>query len=373
MARALLLVLGIAACSSPEVCKTSSAVGTPVVQVTAGANFTCAVLATGAARCWGYNRFGQLGLGHIEDIGDDETPASAGDVPIGGHVKSIAAGYYHACAVLETGAVRCWGLGGHGELGHGDTRSIGDGLGRLDGTRNRSIIEAGDVPLGGSAVQVVAGHTHTCALLDTGAVRCWGSNNAGVLGHGVTLPPHATPVALGDVPLGGTEYRHIIEGCDPTQADFGKIKQLTLDQSETTPTTGKYVQGHTVRNNGSTGLLFWRRLTTGTGHVVNTDWEISNPGRMGIKSNVDESVTLTGWVSSQTQRWNLPLASDKNVTLATADIYAGARFRIIRTAASTGAAVLNVGSGPLKALNPGEWCDVESLGGSWMLTGFGSL
>ena len=42
-------------------------------------------------------------------IGDSETPASAGDVDVGGVVVQLAAGYQHTCAVLDDGAVRCWG------------------------------------------------------------------------------------------------------------------------------------------------------------------------------------------------------------------------------------------------------------------------
>jgi hypothetical protein len=43
---------------------------------------TCARLGTGEVRCWGDAGFGQLGYANTVDIGDDETPASAGDVPL---------------------------------------------------------------------------------------------------------------------------------------------------------------------------------------------------------------------------------------------------------------------------------------------------
>ena len=33
-------------------------------------------------RCWGYAAEGRLGYGNLENIGDDETPASVGDVPV---------------------------------------------------------------------------------------------------------------------------------------------------------------------------------------------------------------------------------------------------------------------------------------------------
>ncbi len=69
---------------------------------------------------------GELGYGHTNNIGDDESPASAGDVNVGGSVTQIAAGGRHSCAVLMGGAVRCWGSNEHGELGYGHTKNIGD-------------------------------------------------------------------------------------------------------------------------------------------------------------------------------------------------------------------------------------------------------
>ncbi len=54
-------------------------------------------------RCWGSGVFGRLGYGNLKAIGDDETPASAGDVDVGGKVIQIAAGDAHTCALLEGG------------------------------------------------------------------------------------------------------------------------------------------------------------------------------------------------------------------------------------------------------------------------------
>lgn len=99
----------------------------PVAQLVAGASHTCALFTTGDVRCWGLNAFGQLGYGNTENIGDDETPASVGAVvDVGGSVASLAAGENHTCALFSNGAVRCWGLNEFGQLGYGNTESIGD-------------------------------------------------------------------------------------------------------------------------------------------------------------------------------------------------------------------------------------------------------
>ena len=176
---------------------------TDLRQVVSGASHTCALLSTGAVRCWGLGANGRLGYNNSNNIGDGIglSILSAGDVPLGDTAVHLSAGNGHTCAVLSTGAIRCWGVGSSGQLGHNSTASIGD-------TPGTSISNAGDIPLGGTATQVAAGFLHTCALMVGGTVRCWGSGGNGVLGYnnsnaigdGVGL----SISAAGDVPIGGT-------------------------------------------------------------------------------------------------------------------------------------------------------------------------
>lgn len=89
--------------------------------------------------------------------------------------------------------------------------------------------------------------------------------------------------------------------------------------------------------------------------------------------NGDAGVTVVLGTDSPTQVWNTPLTADRGCTLSTSGAYSGGRFRVVRTASATGASNLNVGTGPLKALAAGQWCDVEYNGSAWILTAFGSL
>jgi alpha-tubulin suppressor-like RCC1 family protein len=160
--------------------------GVIVKDLVAGAAHTCALLSTGAVRCWGNNSFGQLGLGHTAHVGDDETPANA-IVNVGGPVRQLVAGYFHTCALLSgTNTLHCWGLNGSGQLGYGNTTDL--------------TKPGGPVAVGGAVLQVAAGQDHTCALLSTGGIKCWGLGAWGQLGQGnantLTSPP-STPVALG--------------------------------------------------------------------------------------------------------------------------------------------------------------------------------
>lgn len=168
--------------------------GGPLQQLALGGLHSCALLTTGQVRCWGNGAFGQLGLGSTDHVGDDETILSVPFVDVGGSVMSIVAGNLHTCALLESGRVRCWGEAADGKLGYGNLEDIGD---------DESPSEHGDVPLGGMAVDITAGGGHTCALLDTGTVRCWGLGENGQLGYGTTdnIGDDESPESAGDVPV----------------------------------------------------------------------------------------------------------------------------------------------------------------------------
>lgn len=171
----------------------------PIMQVAAGGAHTCAV-ASGVVKCWGMSSSGQLGYAVLGDVGDDEAPRTRPGVDVGPGIVDLALGGAHTCARVSTGAVRCWGLGASGQLGYGNIDAVGD---------TETPASAGDVNLGGVVKQVVAGDSHTCALLTDGSVRCWGANASGQLGYGNInqvgdneLPSSAGSVALGEPAVG---------------------------------------------------------------------------------------------------------------------------------------------------------------------------
>ena len=160
-------------------------------QLDAGRHHTCAVLAGGRVRCWGYGGEGALGYGNAGTIGDDETPGAAGPVDLGAGrtATSISAGHFHTCARLDDGTVRCWGYGANGRLGHQGQDNVGD-------TETPADIDPVDLGAGRTALAVTAGGFHSCALLNGGDVRCWGYGFYGALGHGGD--PNPEPVHVGD-------------------------------------------------------------------------------------------------------------------------------------------------------------------------------
>jgi alpha-tubulin suppressor-like RCC1 family protein len=148
-----------------------------VVAVAAGGYHTCALLDTGALKCWGSDAFGQLGDGGTN--ANQSTPVSVQGLSSG--VVAVAAGGYHTCALLETGALKCWGYDGNGQLGDGGTNT----------NQGAPVAVQG---LSSGVVAVAAGDSHTCAVVDTGAVVCWGYDYYGQLGDGGTNTDQSTPV-----------------------------------------------------------------------------------------------------------------------------------------------------------------------------------
>ncbi|MBT4525917.1 MAG: hypothetical protein HOC24_05140 [Deltaproteobacteria bacterium] len=171
--------------------------GRTAKQLVAGADYTCARLDDDSVKCWGYNGYGNLGLGDTNYRGDN--PDEMGDnlpvVNLGTDktAMKIAAGYYHACAILNDGNLKCWGYNGYGNLGIGNIIQIGDGAGEMGD--DLPTIELGT---GRLAIDVVAGDYHTCALLDNNATKCWGYNGLGQLGQGHTTSRGSSLVDMGD-------------------------------------------------------------------------------------------------------------------------------------------------------------------------------
>ena len=185
-------------------------VASAVVSVDVGSTHTCVLTRVGGVRCWGQGNRGQLGYGNTDDIGDDESPASAGSVDVGGRAVALAVGSSVTCAVLDSGALRCWGAGSNGLLGLGNPTNVGD---------DEAPAEVGSVPIGADVIAVSPAVRHVCALQVNDAVQCWGLGDGGVLGYGNEGAIGAGPPAdvYGDVSVGGSVLQ-IATGPDSTCA-----------------------------------------------------------------------------------------------------------------------------------------------------------
>lgn len=167
---------------APEPVVVETSPGVPlgsIEQVWVGEDVACGLRADSTLRCWGRRR------GWTSAAVDQTSPPS---VVLDGtssfsNVAELAIGSAHMCARRSDGSVVCWGGNQFGQRGRGEPLS-----GLLD--YSRTAIE----DLSG-VTDIAAGQEHTCAVLDTGEVRCWGNNRNGQLGNG-TMVDASSPVPV---------------------------------------------------------------------------------------------------------------------------------------------------------------------------------
>ena len=158
-------------------------------QVALGEAHSCALVSDGRVFCWGYNDAGRahdrLGT-NAPSLDESATPLAVMSVE---GAFDLAVGFWHACAVVAGGDVRCWGQNASGELGSGIS---------CTGTGSSCAQISGFVYVAGvsDAVGVAAGSGSSCALLSDTTLTCWGYDPGEQLGIGmVATPAPPTPVS----------------------------------------------------------------------------------------------------------------------------------------------------------------------------------
>jgi alpha-tubulin suppressor-like RCC1 family protein len=188
--------LGVGSTESSGFAKPVGSPGADITAVAAGYAHTCA-LVNGAVVCWGSDEFGQLG---------DAAPSSHVPVPTVSmtgfyHASYISAGRLHGC-VTNNGGAFCWGLNDCGQLGNGTfvNSASPQPVNGLSGT-------------GSGVAAVEAGGNHSCAMMDSGYIKCWGHNDYGQLGSN-SFSSSTTPVVV----VGLSDATSVATGQDHTCA-----------------------------------------------------------------------------------------------------------------------------------------------------------
>ncbi len=187
------------------------------VAIAGGDDHMCALFTNGEVKCWGRNTFGQLGLGDAITRGDAMNQMGQ-QLPVvnlgtGRRATQLCGGALHTCSVLDSGSLKCWGRNNLGQLGLEDRSDRG-----LSPNQMGDQLPAVKLGAGRTASEVACGYAFTCARLDDGSVKCWGSNANGVLGQGVTAAdigggPNQMGDALAPIALGpGRVARKISAG-----------------------------------------------------------------------------------------------------------------------------------------------------------------
>lgn len=156
--------------------------GRKALRVAVGINTSCAVLQNGNLVCWGGNATGELGIGNMNNIGDDAGEMGDNlvltDLGTGIQAYKVAIGGSHSCALSKIGEVKCWGYNGFGQLGLENITSIGDGANEMGDN-----LVATNLGTGAKAVDIFISSGSTCAILSDFTFKCWGINDSGNLGY----------------------------------------------------------------------------------------------------------------------------------------------------------------------------------------------
>lgn len=145
-----------------------------VKQLGLGANYCLALTNEGRVFSWGMNNYGQLGMsGNMISPQPSEISISNDSDPI----SQVACGSYFSLAVTRQGEVWSWGMGTHGQLGHGD---------KSDCYTPKKIAALSDI------TQVAAGDSHSIALNSKGEVFTFGEGKDGQIGRGSEVESSAS-------------------------------------------------------------------------------------------------------------------------------------------------------------------------------------
>ena len=148
---------------------------------------TCATRTAGTVWCWGYNKYGELGLGGHTD---QDRPRQV-TAPAPGGWASVRVGDFQACGIRTGGTLWCWGYNGNGQLGIGSHT-------------DQDLPQQVTTPAPGGWADVTSGDEQTCATRTGGSLWCWGDNEFGQLGIGChtdqNRPHQVTSSVLGTVP-----------------------------------------------------------------------------------------------------------------------------------------------------------------------------
>lgn len=176
---------GIYPSSVPTIVADGALNGKLVKSLSMGYGHSCAISTDNLGYCWGQNSYGELGSGTVSGFSSPVAVSMTGALA-GKTLLTIEAGSYHTCAVASDNLAYCWGLGTDYQLGNGLAN-------------NSSIpvaVSTSGLLNGKSISKISAGRYHSCTLTTDNGIYCWGRNDFGQLGNGVTGANSTEPVAV---------------------------------------------------------------------------------------------------------------------------------------------------------------------------------
>ncbi len=247
---------------------------TGIVAISAGAEFALALRTNGTVEGWGSDESGQLANASIEE-GTGEEPVIISEEPVTveglSGVTAIAAGAQHGLALLSDGTVKAWGEGKYGELGNGTTTA-----------RQETPVSVSELS---GVTAISAGDQDSVALLGSGSIMAWGNDHYGELGNGESG-------GISDIPVSviGVEKVASVSAGQRHMLAFGEpIPAVTSVSPNTGPSNGgTIVTISGVNLTGATAVKFG--TTAATSFTVDSATMITATAPAGT-GTVDVAVT----------------------------------------------------------------------------------
>ena len=201
----------------------TAVVGLPDIAGLADGFYHSVAFATdGTVWTWGYNYYGELGLG-VFDTGAPYGRSSPTQVPNLTGIVAVAAGTHHSVALKSDGTVWAWGWNVFGQAGDGS------------GVNQNAPVKVARLT---KVIAIAAGGNHSLALESDGSVWAWGGNIYGELGDGTTTTRQApTRVAGGAAGIACGQYHSMTLQSDGTVYAWGSNSNGQLGNGTTTDKT----------------------------------------------------------------------------------------------------------------------------------------
>ena len=288
----------------------------PGVTLWTGPSQACTIDEDGTLKCWGANHEQQLGVGttgnqsciaNSSSFNCIRTPVTV-DLGTNRGGERVSMGVNHMCAILDDGSVKCWGKNEYGQLGDGSLT----GIHSLPNAVNLGDEKAMGIELGGE---------HSCALLESGSIKCWGANAQKQVAP--TGSTHNNPIGV-TLPQGRTA-REIILGDEHSCAHLDDDSLVCWGENF----EGQLGVGDTTDRSNPTEVTFSSNKTAekigcGFSHtcaILNDGslvcWGFNNLGQLGVGDATDRNTPAS--VNLGTDRTALDIALGQYHTCALLD------------------------------------------------------